>query len=342
VTIDGVTFEKQPAPDAAVQSARDEIGKQYARVDAAYLAGDMQSVGALAVRDAEVVLPGTRLRLDVVLKQLTEQVRSGARFQSRSTVTAFRLEGERATVWVNNESSGGAAAVMSSNRDVWVRTAAGWRLQSSTLIATRPLIPPEVLAEIPGRSGLPDWSEVRIILWQGADAPALAGFTTVPTIASRDEAVASAVAYLQQHAPDEAGRAALAFQGNDATRLAAVVKAFDSRRANTTEWMFARQAAVLVYQLATMRREEALAAYAVWLASEPYRADKILLTMPEAAEAAPLVRKRYGRQVYVTGTLPRELLGGDYFLDLARVPADSALGRWLAGQKLPFDGVAAR
>lgn len=342
VFIHSASFEKLSAPDAATLSAREEVVRQYERVDAAYAEGNMQAVGALTAPTAEVVLPGARLRLSDVLRQLGEQVKRGVRYRSRSEVTAFSLTSERAIAWVNNESSGGSEALLSSNRDVWVRTAVGWRLESSTLIATRPLIPPDVHAEIPGRAGLPDWSDVRIVIWQGADARSLTGFDTVHAPATRDEAAANAVAYLKQHAPEEAGRAALAFQGTDASRLAAVVKAFDSRRADTTEWMFARQAAVLAYQLGTMPREEALAAYVIWLASEPYRARKFLVALPEAAATAPLVRKRYGRQVYVVGSLPRELLGGDYFIDIARVPPDSALGRWLAAQKLPFDGVAAR
>lgn len=341
VVVDGASFEKLPSPDAESLSARGEIEGQYARVDAAYAAGDLQAIGAMAVRDAEVILPGTRLRLSAVLRQLGEQVKNGVSFKSHSTVTAFHLEAKRATVWVNNESAGGAAALLSNNRDVWVRSGTGWRLESSTLIASRPLIPREALDEIAGQAGFPDWGDVRIVLWQG-EPPALPGFTVARVVTNRDQAAAAAVAYLEQHAPDEAGRAAVAYQRRDPARMAAVVKAFDSHRAETKEWMFARQGAVLAYQLSTMRREEALAAYVVWLASEPYRESKILVALSETAEVAPLVRKRYGAQAYAVGTLPRELLGGDYFIDVARVPVDSALGRWLAGQKLPFDGVVAR
>jgi hypothetical protein len=233
-----------------------------------------------------------------------------------------------------------ASGSLSANRDTWVQTPAGWRLRESALIATRPLTPPEALAEIRERAGMPDWKDVRIILWQSADAPPIAEFTAERLSLDPREAARTAVAYLREHAPEEAGRAEVALQSTDASRVAAVTRIFDARRANTAEWTQARQAAVIVHQSIAMRDrpDEAAAAQVIWLASEAHRDEKILVTWAPPG-AAPFVRARYGKQVYSVGTVARELLGGDFFIDIASVPPDSALGRWLAAEKFPFDGI---
>jgi hypothetical protein len=342
VSIDGVVFEKLARPAADEAAAREAIAGAYARVDAAYGEGDVDAVASLTTPDAQVILPESRLPLSTALAQIMEQVRRGEKFRSRSEVTAFRLAGAQATVWVNNETTRSGAGVLSSNRDVWVRTAAGWRLKQSALIAMRAVTPPEVLAEIRQRAGMPEWTNVRILLWQGAGPPAIPAFTAVPAMADRAAAVEAAVGYLKQHAPEEAGPATLAFQGSDGARMAAVVRGFDTRRADSADWSFARQAAVVAYQLSTGRREDALAAHVIWLASEAYRSGKILVATRDAAAIAPMVRSRYGKQVYVVGELARELVGGEHFIDIASVPAGSALGKWLAVQKLPFDGIQGR
>ena len=163
VVVDAVTFEKLPALPPEAAAAREAIRRNYARVDSAYAEGDLDAIASLALPDAQVAIHGARTRLSAILTQIMEQIRAGG-FRSRSTLTAFRLDGPEATAWVNNESTGGVSGVLSANRDVWVKTAAGWRLKQSALIATQTLTPPEVLSEIRQRSGFPDWKEARIIL----------------------------------------------------------------------------------------------------------------------------------------------------------------------------------
>jgi hypothetical protein len=344
VWVDAVSFEKLPAPSSEAATARAAIERNYARVDAAYNAGDVDAIASLVTADAQVAISGARTPLAALLTQIMEQVRKGAAFRSVSTVTAFRSSAAEATVWVNNESTGGALGVLSSNRDTWVRTAAGWKLKESALIATRPLTPPDVRAEIGRRAGMPDWKDIRIVLFEGGRPPELPGFTAVSAHVDRAAAAAHVLSYLKEHAPDEAGPAALAFQGDDAAKLAAIVRAFDTRRAATPDWLFARQSAVVVYQLAAMRDrpDEVTAGQAIWLASQAYPRDKLAVAMPNAAAAATAVRARYGKQVYVVGAVPRELLGGTHFLDIASVPRDSVLGAWLAAQKFPYDGIVGR
>lgn len=343
VHVDEILFEKLPPLSAEAAAAREAIARNYARVDAAYAEGDVDAIASLAVPDAQVAISGTRMRLSAILTEIMEQIGRGTKFRSRSTVTAFRMAGGEATVWVNNESTGSAAGVLSANRDTWVKTAAGWRLKESALIATRSATPPEVLAEIGRRAGMPDWKDVRILLWHGGGAPGIPGFTTVRASLEPREAAETVLEYLKQHAPEEAGPAALAFQGEDAARLAAVVRAFDAHRADTPEWGWARQAAVIVHQSVAMRDrpDEAAAGTVIWMASEAYRSGKILVTGATPGMAS-FVRNRYGRQVYLVGAVARELLGGEHFIDIASVPRDSELGKWLAAQKLPYDGIVGR
>jgi len=335
VSVKDVSFEKLGAPPDA-----SAIRANYTRVDAAYATGDLAGVAALAFPDAEIVLPKARLRLaDALASQ------KGSKLQSRTTVTHVRVDGDEATVWTNNESVSGVQGVLSSNRDLWTRAGGSWKLRRSTLIATRPVLPSDVLAGVRQYAGMPNWESVRILLWQGAHPPALDGFTAVPVqeLDPRyaDAAGARAVEYLKAYAPEEAGPALLAFQGNDPAKVAAVVRVFEQYKANTDEWRHARHDALLVYQSKTLedRPAEAIAANVVWFASEGLPNGKILAVVPEGVAA--LVRTRYGKQVYSVGELPRELLG-DAFVDLARVPAATPLGRWIASQKFPFDAIAGR
>jgi hypothetical protein len=326
VFVKDLAFEKVEAPAADAAPLR----ANYAQVDAANAAGDSAAIAALALPDAEVVLPSGTLRLAAVL--------NGASIQSKTTVTRVRVEGPEATVWTNNETFSGVEGVLTSNRDLWVRGSGGWKLKRSTLIATRPVTPPEVLAGIRAIAGMPDLHDVRIVLWQGDPKP-LPGFTRIP--AQEPDAAQRALAFLQQHAPEEAGPAELAFQGDDPARMAAVVRVFDELLDGTAEWRYARHAAAVVYQVKTMPPEQVVAANILWYAAEAMPKERLLVSVPNAAAVAPMVRNRYGKQVYVVGTIPRELLGGDYFLDLARVPPGTPLARWVAAQKLPFDAVAA-
>jgi hypothetical protein len=339
VSVKDIVFERLPA--APLDPAAEAIRANYARVDAAYAHGDTAEIAALAVPEAEVILPKTHLDL---AKLLASQ--KGVKLQSRSTVTHLRIDGAEATAWTNNETISGPLGVLTSNRDTWVRTPAGWRLQKSVLIATRPVTPPNVLAAIREYAGTPSWTNTRILLWQAAEPSHVEGFTTIPLsdldMHFADQAAARAAAYLDQHAPEEAGPARLAFQSDDPARVAAVVRIFEQHRAPTAKWTNARHAALMVYQSKTLqgRSAQAIADNIIWFASEALPNARILAPVLDPATVAPLVVKRYRDQVYVVGTVPRELLGGDYFLDFSRVLPASPLGRWIAAQKFPFDGLA--
>ncbi len=329
VWIKDVSLETMaPGPTAV----REALRANYVLVDAAYAAGDTAAIAALAVPDAAIVLSGGPLPLTKVLA-----VMAGRKLHSRSEVTAVLVDGPEATVWVNNESAGAAEAVFSTSRDVWVETDGGWKLKRSTLIATRPATPQEVLADIPSRAAWPKWQGVRIIVCDCRSALSIPGFPAVSAEVDARAAGDRAVAYLKEYAPEEAGPAALALQDTDAARLAATVRAFDRHRASTPAWLNARHDALIAYQAATGWNGEKLAAHIIWLASEAHPDEKFLVVAPPAV--LPALRLRYGKQVYAIGGIPRELLGGGYFIDIAAVPPGTPLGRWLAAQKFPFDGL---
>ena len=73
------------------------------------------------------------------------------------------------------------------------------------------------------------------------------------------------------------------------------------------------------------RPDEAVAAQVIWLASEAYRSERFLVAGVPPAPFRSL-RQRYGKQVYSVGVVPRESLGGRYFIDVASAPRDSPLG----------------
>jgi hypothetical protein len=140
VWVDGVSVEKVPPAGAETVAVRDGIAKIYAAVDAAYGASDVDAVARIAAPGAEVVIQESRLPLSAVLAGVRQQIAKGAKFRSVSVITAIRVTGAEAVVWVNNESTvwmvDAPRTALSVNRDVWVKTAGVWKLKQSTLIAT--------------------------------------------------------------------------------------------------------------------------------------------------------------------------------------------------------------
>ena len=136
VILAGVSGLRTAADRAALQAL-------YARVDAAYGAGDVDAVASFALPTAQIVLGTERLPLADALAPIMDELRKGMKFRSESTVTAVAISGDTATVFVNNVATrtraGSENSVASSNRDTWVRTAAGWRLKESSLIDTHPV-----------------------------------------------------------------------------------------------------------------------------------------------------------------------------------------------------------
>jgi ketosteroid isomerase-like protein len=144
VWVDGAAFEILAGVSGPRATAdRAAIRAVYARVDAAYSSGDVDAVASFALPTAQIVLGAERIPLADALAPIMDDLRKGMKFRSESEVTSVEISGDTATVFVNNVATRTRAdsqdSVASSNRDTWVRTAAGWRLKESTLIDTHPV-----------------------------------------------------------------------------------------------------------------------------------------------------------------------------------------------------------
>jgi hypothetical protein len=139
VWIDGVSLERLPAAGPETEAVREAIARIYAGVDAAYDAGDVDAIAARAAPDAAVEMGEQKLPLSQVLASVRQQIAKGAKFHSVSAVTAIRVTGAEAVVWVNNESTvwmvDTPRTVLSVNRDVWINFGDAWTLRQSTLVA---------------------------------------------------------------------------------------------------------------------------------------------------------------------------------------------------------------
>lgn len=142
VWVDRAAFEILGTADAAGQEA---FQKLYARVDAAYAAGNLHAVAALATPDAQVTIGTERMPLASVLAQMEADLRRGTRYASHSTVTAVRASGSEASVSVNNQttvtSPDAARTATSASRDTWVKIDGTWKLRRSVLIVTNLGVP---------------------------------------------------------------------------------------------------------------------------------------------------------------------------------------------------------
>jgi ketosteroid isomerase-like protein len=139
--IDSPSFSVLPMPVTAAERAA--VERLYARVDAAYGAGDVDAIASLALPDAQIVVGGKRLPLAGALAPVMDEIRRGMSYRSKSSVTAAQISGTTATVFVNNLTirthGDETKSIASSGRDIWVRTAAGWRLKESFLIDAHPV-----------------------------------------------------------------------------------------------------------------------------------------------------------------------------------------------------------
>ena len=92
---------------------RAAIRALYARVDAAYGAGDVDAIASLALPEARIMIGG-RCSSGRRPGSVMDEVRKGMKFRSESTVTAIRIEGDTARVFVNNLATRTHAATVRS------------------------------------------------------------------------------------------------------------------------------------------------------------------------------------------------------------------------------------
>ena len=128
---------------AAVDAARDAIGKQYARMDSAFVRGDVAEIG-------EVVTPGAQMGVGTIreplLPAIEGEIAKGSKLTTRTAVSSVRLDGDEAIVMVRREAadpqSDDKRSVVTSHRDTWIQTSNGWRWRESIEVSYHWVLPP--------------------------------------------------------------------------------------------------------------------------------------------------------------------------------------------------------
>ena len=142
----GALVEATAGP--AVDAAREAIGNQYARMDAAFVRGSAADMGA-------VLMPGAQMRVGTIreplLPAIQQEIAKGSKLAAKTEVLAVRLAGGQAIATVRREAadplSGGKRRVVTSHRDTWVQGAEGWRLLESIEVSYHWILPPTSAAD---------------------------------------------------------------------------------------------------------------------------------------------------------------------------------------------------
>ena len=338
----------------SVDAARDAIQRLYTRMDSAFVRGDAAELGA-------VLMPGAQMGVGTIreplLPAIEQEIAKGSKLAARTVISSLRLDGDEAIVMVRRDAqdphSGGTRSVVTSHRDTWIQTSNGWRWRESIEVSYHWVLPPTgadaarpVVAELKARAvplgGKDDLAafgkalgEARIV----ALGEAAHGTREFPQWKER----------LVEYLATEKGFLLLA-AANDpdvhavADRLHMEFAGLDAVSANS------------VVHLATVAHPQA----------------KIVFWTDNAHARDPLLREKFGRKLYAVGFAFRrgevkavgvengESRGlavytalaspdgtGDavlsaagipqFFLDIARLPWNGALARWLADTHLFHD-----
>jgi len=343
----GAVAEETAGP--AVDAAREAIAKQYARLDSAFVRGDVADIGA-------VLMPGAQMGVGTIreplLPAIEGEIAKGSKLTTRTAVSSVRIEGDEAIAMVRREAadplSGGNRSVVTSHRDTWIDTPNGWRWRESIEVSYHWVLPPT-----------------------GAEAarPVVAELKTraVP-LAGTDDLAAFGAAV---------GDARIVALGEAAHGT----REFAQWKERLVEYLVKHKGFTLVAAandadvrgLVDRLHVDFLAFHEVseeTLARLP--AAKIVLWSDNARARDPLLRQKFGRGMYSLGfafrrgdvravgvengesrgqgiytALPSPQGSGDavlsaagipqFFLNIARLPASGALARWLADMHLFHD-----
>lgn len=136
----GPAVEETAGP--AVEAAREAIAKQYARVDAAFVRGEVDEIRAVLMPDAQMGVGTIR---EPLLPAIEGEIAKGAKLTARTAVQTVRLDGDEAIATVRREAadplSDGKRSVVTTHRDTWIQTANGWRWRESIELAYHWVLP---------------------------------------------------------------------------------------------------------------------------------------------------------------------------------------------------------
>ena len=137
----GPVAEETAGP--AVDAARDAIQEQYARMDSAFVRGDVDEIRAL-------LMPGAQMRVGTVreplLPAIQGEIAKGSKLTTKTEVSSVRLDGDEAVAMVRREArdpqQDGQRSVVTNHRDTWIRASNGWRWLESIEVSYHWVLPP--------------------------------------------------------------------------------------------------------------------------------------------------------------------------------------------------------
>ncbi|MGH7556138.1 MAG: erythromycin esterase family protein [Longimicrobiales bacterium] len=131
-------------PTEADAAAREEIGKIYARLDAA--AGKTDVLLSVALPDAVAGSPTRKAPLAEWLKQWDSIREPGVKYTSKTEIAGVSLAGSEATVRVRQSATttrdGTTRSSAATNTDKWARQDRDWKLKESLMTSYREVEPP--------------------------------------------------------------------------------------------------------------------------------------------------------------------------------------------------------
>jgi len=144
----------------AVEAARNAIQQQYARLDSAFVRGDVKDIAAVVMPEAQMGVGTIR---EPLLPAITGEIAKGSKLTARTEVSSVRLNGDEAVVMVRRESqdplSDGKRSVVTAHRDTWIQAGNGWRWRESIEVSYHWVLPPTgadaarpVVAELKARA----------------------------------------------------------------------------------------------------------------------------------------------------------------------------------------------
>ena len=136
----GPVAEETAGP--AVDAARDAIAKQYARMDAAFVRGEVDEIGARA--DAGRA-DGRGDHSRAAAAGDRGEIAKGAKLTARTAVPGCGWMGTRPSPWCGarrrTRSRTAQRSVVTSHRDTWIQTSNGWRWRESIELSYHWVLP---------------------------------------------------------------------------------------------------------------------------------------------------------------------------------------------------------
>ena len=328
-----------PAVDAALAA----IQKQYARMDAAFVRGDIAEIGAVLMPDAQM---GAGTIREPLLPAIEGEIAKGSKLTAQTAVASVKLMGDEAIAIVRREAkdvlTGGRRSVVTSHRDTWIQTATGWRCKESIEVSYHWILPPT--AADAARAAAADLKKRATGLAGSVDLAPFGAALGDARIVVLGEAAHGVREFLQwkqrivEYLVEKHGFTAVAAaKEEDVHDLVArlhveylPLNAVATSQAKMVVWTDNARA-----REASLRNRFGRKLYSVGFA---FRRGEVRAVGVEGGESRGLNVYTAGPSAEGTGDAVLSEAGlPQFFLNIAGVPGSSALGRWLAESHLFHD-----